>query len=76
MPSTVKKLDLSFPQRLIQEPILHNIAVNHGVMFNIHKANVTEETGFLEVSLEGDDKALEDALEYLRGLGVTIKDAA
>ncbi|MCB9933172.1 MAG: NIL domain-containing protein [Planctomycetes bacterium] len=75
MAATIRKLTLSFPQKLIREPILHNISTRFGVMFNISRANVTEEQGFLELSLEGDTEALEKALEYLRSRGVTIEES-
>lgn len=75
MAATIRKLTLSFPQKLIREPILHNISTRFGVMFNISRANVTEELGYLELSLEGDTEALEKALEYLRSRGVTIVES-
>ncbi|MCZ7608415.1 MAG: NIL domain-containing protein [Planctomycetota bacterium] len=75
MAATIRKLTLSFPQKLIREPILHNISTRFGVMFNISRANVTEEQGFLELALEGDAEALEKALEYLRSRGVTIEES-
>ncbi|MCG3181987.1 MAG: hypothetical protein ICCCNLDF_00024 [Planctomycetes bacterium] len=75
MAATIRKLTLSFPQKLIREPILHNISTRFGVMFNISRANVTEELGYLELSLEGDTEALEKALEYLRSRGVTIEES-
>jgi ABC-type methionine transport system ATPase subunit len=72
MSITMRKLTLSFPQRLVREPILHNIATRFGVSFNISKANVTDEHGYLEISLEGGTESLDQAIEYLRGLGVQI----
>ena len=74
MAATIRKLSLSFSQKLIREPILHNISTRFGVMFNIARANVTDEHGFLEVALEGDAESLEKALDYLRSLGVTIEE--
>lgn len=73
MTDTIKKLSLSFPQKLIREPILHNISTRFGIMFNISKANVTDEHGYLELSLEGGTESLEQAIEYLKGLGVTVE---
>lgn len=75
MAATIRKLTLSFPQKLIREPILHNISTRFGVMFNISRANVTEELGYLELSLEGDTESIEKALEYLRSRGVTIEES-
>ncbi len=74
MAVTIRKLSLSFPQALIREPILHNISTRFGVAFNIHKASVTDEHGFLEISLEGDGDSLEKVMEYLKELNVSIDE--
>lgn len=74
MAATIRKVSLSFPQKLIREPILHNISMRFGVIFNISKANVSDELGFLELSLEGDAESLEKALTYLRERGVKIEE--
>lgn len=73
MSATIRKLSLSFPQKLIREPILHNISTRFGILFNISKANVTDEHGYLELSLEGGTESLDQAIEYLKGLGVTVE---
>ena len=73
MSATIRKLSLSFPQKLIREPILHNISTRFGIVFNISKANVTDEHGYLELSLEGGTESLDQAIEYLKGLGVTVE---
>ena len=75
MAATIRKLSLSFPQKLIREPILHNISTRFGVSFNIHRANVTDEHGFLEISLEGETESIEKVLEYLRSLAVNIEES-
>lgn len=74
MSTTIRKLTLSFSQELIREPILHNISTEYAVTFNISKANVTDEHGYLEVSLEGGPEAIEQAIEYLTKLGVKIDE--
>lgn len=76
MAATIRKLSLSFPQALIREPILHNISTRFGVAFNIHKANVTDEHGFLEISLEGDPESLDKVMEYLKSLNVNIEESS
>ncbi|MHC4839560.1 MAG: NIL domain-containing protein [Planctomycetota bacterium] len=74
MSTTIRKLTLSFSQALIREPILHNIASKFAVTFNISQANVTDEHGFLVISLEGDPEAIEQAVEYMIKLGVKIDE--
>ncbi|GIK53954.1 FeS-binding protein [bacterium] len=75
MSATIRKLTMSFPQKLIREPILHNISMKFGVVFNISRANVNDEMGYLELSLEGTDEALDQAIKYLSERGVTITES-
>lgn len=74
MSVTIRRYTLSFPQKLIREPILHNLSVKFGLMFNISKANVSDDHGFIDLSLEGDDESLDKALKYLGDIGVTINE--
>jgi ABC-type methionine transport system ATPase subunit len=74
MSITMRRFVLSFPQKLIREPILHNFSAKFGLTFNISKANVSEDHGYLELSLEGDDESLEKALKYLGDIGVTVNE--
>ena len=75
MSATIRKLTMSFPQKLIREPILHNISTKFGVIFNISRANVNDEMGYLELSLEGTDEAIDQAIKYLSERGVTINES-
>ncbi|MCC7509208.1 MAG: NIL domain-containing protein [Planctomycetes bacterium] len=75
MNATIRKLSLSFPQKLIREPLLHNLSTRFGVIFNISRANVTDEHGYLELSLEGGIEQLDQAIEYLKSRGVTVEQS-
>ena len=75
MSATIRKFSLSFPQKLIREPILHNISIKFGVVFNISRANVNDEMGYIELSLEGTDEALDQAIKYLSDRGVTVNES-
>lgn len=65
---------MEFPQKLVNEPILYNISIKFGILFNIARANVSESQGKLELSLEGDANKLVLALNYLKERGVEIKE--
>lgn len=75
MSATIRKFNLSFPQKLIREPILFNISNKFGIVFNISRANVNDEMGYLELSLEGTDEAVDQAIKYLSERGVTINES-
>ena len=74
MSATISRLSLSFPQSMIREPTLFNISNKFGLVFNISKANVSDEVGYIELSLEGPDDALDAAVKYLSERGVTIRE--
>jgi len=74
MSITMRRFVLSFPQKLIREPILHNFTVRFGLTFNISKANVSDDHGYLELSLEGDEESLDKALKYMADIGVTVNE--
>ena len=75
MSATIRKFNLSFPQKLIREPILFNISNKFGIVFNISRANVNDEMGYLELSLEGTDEAVDQAIKSRSERGVTINDS-
>ncbi len=69
----IKKVFLTFPQRLIREPILYELAQTYDVKTNIRGASVTEEIAVVALQLEGDFAVIEEAVAHLRELGVTAE---
>ena len=70
-----KQLDLIFPQRLIQEPLIHRLSKEFDIVFNIRRAKVTEHVGELILELEGSETDLEEALAWLKKQGVRVEPA-
>jgi len=67
-----RRVHLTFPETLVQEPIIYNLGTRFDVITNIRRANVEESFGWVILELEGTDDALDAGLEYLEGLGVQI----
>ena len=67
-----RRVHLTFPQTLVQEPVIHNMAKMFDVVTNIRRANVEDRFGWVILELQGTADALEQALAYARGLGVEI----
>jgi ABC-type methionine transport system ATPase subunit len=61
-----KRVKLTFPQDLIKEPVVFNMAKKYDVMPNIRRAKVTESVGEVVLELEGADKNLEAGIAYLK----------
>lgn len=68
-----RKVFLTFPQRLIKEPIIYNLGKNFRVVTNIRGASVTDEIALLALLLEGDEAEMDRALEFLRQSGVKVE---
>lgn len=68
-----KKLVLSFPPRLIQQPVTNNLIRLFDLEVNILRARVVpREQGRIVMELKGSAKSFKDALEYLEEVGVQV----
>ncbi|TET69266.1 MAG: ferredoxin [Candidatus Aminicenantes bacterium] len=64
---------LVFPQQLVKEPVTFRMAKKYNVIPNIRRARVTETVGELFLELEGEEKNIEEGIEYMVKLGVDVK---
>ncbi len=65
-------MDCIFPKKLIKEPILYKLTTNYNVIPNIHKADVTNQRGYLELELSGKKEKVDAAIKYLKSLAVEV----
>ena len=69
-----RKLVLSFPRALVNQPIISGLVRDFDLTFNILKAYVTpEEEGNLVLELVGGKENLERAVAHLKKLGVKVQ---
>jgi L-aspartate semialdehyde sulfurtransferase ferredoxin len=67
-----RRVHLTFPEALIQEPVIYNLGRTYDIVTNIRRANVEDTVGWVILELEGTDDGLKAGLEYLQGLGVQV----
>ena len=67
------RLKLTFPQDLIKEPVIFNMAKEFDVMPNIRRARVTETIGEMVLELDGADENVEKGIESLRQQGIDVE---
>ena len=63
---------LTFTPETSSEPIIYNIGQQFNVITNIHRANATEDRGWVEVELEGKEKDIEDGIAWAISRGVRV----
>jgi ABC-type methionine transport system ATPase subunit len=68
----MNRVKLTFPENLIQQPIIARLAREFDVMPNIRRANVEEHMGWLICELGGEESTVARALDWLRDLGVQV----
>lgn len=74
MAKKIKKwVKLTFPRKLIKEPVIFNMAKKYDVIPNIRRARVTDEIGEIYLELAGEEKNLEKGIKYMVKTGVIVE---
>ena len=69
-----KRIVLTFPSRLVDQPITYHLIKDHNLMVNILRANVTpKEEGRLVIEIGGNKKDMESGMNYLNEIGVHVQ---
>ena len=72
-----KILILRFPQTLVQNPIVCNLAKKFDLTFNILKAAVLpRKEGVMVLELSGIRKNFKEGIQYLKNQGIHVKNAS
>ena len=66
------RLFVSFPEELVDRPMVYEMVTRFDVVPNIRRANVEAHSGWVILELSGADDAREAAIAYLRELGCTV----
>ena len=64
---------LTFPAKLIKEPITFQMALKYHLVPNIRRAKVTATVGEIVMEIKGAPKDLDQGLKFLKKKGVTIE---
>ena len=67
-----KRVKFTFPQQLITEPVIYNLAQKFKIVTNIRRADVREDMGWVVLELEGDEDEIATGLEWVTSTGVRV----
>lgn len=67
------RVRLNYPKNLLHEPLLYHLIHDFDLITNILQANVGLDSGWLIVSLRGEDSAIARGLEWIRSQGVQVE---
>ena len=66
------RLFVSFPEELVDRPLIYEIIKKFDVVPNIRRANVEGHSGWLILEVNGEPSQLDAAIAYVEGLGCTV----
>jgi L-aspartate semialdehyde sulfurtransferase ferredoxin len=66
------RLHLSFPEPLVERPVIYEAANRFGVMPNIRRANVETHSGWVILELTGEQQDIDNAVSGFSEVGVTV----
>jgi hypothetical protein len=72
MNAGAERLFVSFPESLVERPMIYELVKRFDVVPNIRRANVEAHSGWIILELEGDPGSRKDAVDYLEQLGCTV----
>lgn len=71
-----RRVILTFNEESVAQPIIYNLGQQFKVVTNIRRANMTEEGGWIEVELEGEDEDIEAGITWAISKGVRVDETA
>ena len=69
---TKAHLHLTFPEHVIQEPIVYRLGRDFGLVTNIRRANVEDRFGWVILEVEGGEGDVARAVSWLSDQGVQV----
>ena len=69
------RVQLDYPLEQVKEPIIYHLVTDYNLVPNIRRANIDVHTGgMLVLQLEGTRENLDQGIEFLRRIGVTVTE--
>jgi len=65
----------TFPQEHVREPIIYNLGNQFQLVTNIHRADMSEDRGWVVLELEGSPEEIERGIAWVTARGVRVDPA-
>ena len=71
-PMAKRQVMFTFPTELIREPLIFQLGSKFNLMPNIRRADISEAKGWVVLELEGEEKDIEDGIDWMTSKGVRV----
>jgi hypothetical protein len=68
-----EKVYLTYPTKLLKEPILYQLGHKFRVVTNLRGANISTDVGLVALEIDGDAAEVTAAIGWLREIGVAVE---
>jgi len=68
-----RKVQLSYPQHLLEQPLIYELIRQFGLLINILEARVTAEAGWLVIGIRGEQERVQQGLAWIAEQGVQVE---
>jgi len=67
-----RRVMLTYSPKISAEPIIYNLGQQFNLVTNIHRADATEDKGWIELELKGEEKDIEAGIAWAISRGVRV----
>ncbi len=68
-----ERVYLTFPKKLVREPVLCWLAREFDILFSLRGSTVTAEMGLIALEIDGERAEVDRAICWLEGKGVVVE---
>lgn len=68
----VRRWHLTFPEELVQQPVVYRLVADHGLVINIRRADVDDAYGWMVLECSGEPAQLDAGRAALEKAGVLV----
>ena len=69
---TKRRVIFTFTPETSSEPIIYNLGQQFNIVTNIGRAQTTEDRGWVELELDGEDQNIEAGIAWVTSRGVRV----
>jgi hypothetical protein len=67
-----RRVMFTFQSSVSSEPVIYELGQQFHLVTNIHRANATEDRGWIEVELDGEEKDIEAGIGWAVSKGIRV----
>jgi len=68
----VERYNLTFSKQMVNQPVIYNLGKKYKLVTVIERANVSEESGWMQIAFNGDPDEIQRAIADINTMGIFV----